>query len=143
MEGWLERQSLFNLALAKDLPLLRIENVSVREVEADTYEVEVAWKNEGKLPTALEQAKLVKIVQEDRVQLRFDSELTRGYEEAKVQIVSPEVMDKTIYAGYTDAGERKTVRFRVRLQGVSGAEATVRLLSTRGGQVEQKVKIGR
>jgi len=41
----------------------------------------------------------VKIVQEDRVRLEIDKALLKGDKDAKVVITSPELMDKTVYAG--------------------------------------------
>ena len=38
---------------------------------ARSHEVRVQWRNTGRLPTALKQAQLVKIVQEDRLYLTF------------------------------------------------------------------------
>ena len=69
-------QALFNLEMAYALPELAWQDVRVRRVQqhgADsaTYEVRVQWKNNGRLPTALKQAQLVKIVQEDRLVLTF------------------------------------------------------------------------
>ncbi len=96
----------------------------------------------GKLPVALEQAKRVKIVQEDRVVLDIDRDLLKGYEDAAVIISSPETYDKTIYADYTKAGESKTVTFKVQLKTRQSIKATVKLLSTRGGYLERAVTIG-
>jgi hypothetical protein len=90
---------------------------------------------------ALEQAKRVKIVQEDRVQLEIDGKLLRG-ENASVKIVDPKTTDKTIYAGYTDAGESKSANFRVRVNQGEKVEAKVKLLSTRGGYLERTITIG-
>ena len=64
LEEWAAKEAVFNLAMAKHLPMLELEGVRVRrgDVEGDltTYEVEVTWKNAGGLPTALRQARLVK-----------------------------------------------------------------------------------
>jgi hypothetical protein len=101
----------------------------------------VSWRNEGRLPTALRKAQLVKIVQEDRVELVFDSELTKR-EDTKVRIVDPTRTDKTIYAGWTQPGEEKSVTFELRTYGVPGVEAKVQVLSTRGGFTEIPLTIG-
>ena len=50
--------------------------------------------------------------------------------------------DKSIAAGWTDAGEKQTVTFEVRTRGVSGVAGTVRVLSTRGGVVEAPLTLG-
>src|SRR5690606_27305310 len=117
----------------------------VRRLAADsdsaTYEVTVAWRNTGRLPTALKQAQLVKIVQEDRVRLEFDPALTT-LESPKLRIVSPGRRDKTIYAGWTEPGETKRVTFQVRTYGVPGARGKVAVLSTRGGRLEKEIVLG-
>lgn len=141
LETWISKQSLFNLAMAMDLPQIEIKDIKVTKVKGN-YEVSVTWVNSGKLPVALDQAKRVKIVQEDRVSLEFDKELTKGYEDAKVQIVTPALYDKTIYAGYTEAGETKSAKFVVKINQSEPIKAKVKLMSTRGGFVEREITIG-
>ncbi len=145
LEQWARNQALFNLDMALHLPRVEIEGVDVRRVAAQgdstDYEVRVRWRNAGRLPTALKQAQLVKIVQEDRVQLEFADSLTK-LERPVVRIVEPARRDKVIRAGWTDPGERKTVAFRVRTYGVPGVEVTVNLLSTRGGKQSRAVRLG-
>ena len=68
--------------------------------------------------------------------------LRKGYEDALVQIVTPSTFDKTIKAGYTEAGETKTASFEVKLNGIDGAEGTLKLLSTRGGYNEYPFTLG-
>ncbi|EOZ92597.1 hypothetical protein A33Q_3978 [Indibacter alkaliphilus LW1] len=141
LEGWIRKQSLFNLAMAMDLPQIEINDIKVSKT-GDEYEIKVTWENSGKLPVALDQAKRVKIVQEDRLILEFDKELTKGFENAKVQITSPELYDKTIYAGYTEAGESKESVFKVKVNHNEPVKAKVKLLSTRGGYVEREITLG-
>jgi hypothetical protein len=40
-------------------------------------------------------------------------------------------------------GEQKPVTFKIRLNGISGTECTLRYSSTRGGVVERKIYIGK
>lgn len=141
LEQWIRKQSLFNLAMAKDLPIVEITDVDVTK-SGDEYEIKVSWINSGKLPVALEQAQRVKIVQEDRVMLEFDKELTKGFEDAKVQITTPELYEKTIYAGYTQAGETKEAIFKVKVNQNEQVKAKVKLLSTRGGYQEREITLG-
>ena len=138
LENWAKKQALFNLAMAKQLPQITISNVNVNKLEDGLFEITLDWTNSGGLPVALEQAKLVKIVQEDRVSLNFDKELTKGYEDAKVQIVSPELYDKTIYAGYTEVGEKKSASFKVKVNTSEEVKGKIRLSSTRGGYFEKE-----
>ena len=145
LERWARNQALFNLELAFALPQLEWDDVTVRRLDAQgdsaTYEVTVSWRNTGALPTALRQAQLVKIVQEDRAQLAFDDELTKGAT-PRVRVVEPAVRDKTRYAGWTEPGESKTTTFQVRVGGRDAVTATVRVLSTRGGVLEREITLG-
>jgi hypothetical protein len=146
LEEWASKQALFNLQLALHLPRVEIVSVDVARESASTdtvtWMVEVGFRNAGRLPTALRQARLVKIVRPDRVRLRLPADLATDTGPA-AEIILPEGRDKTIDAGWMDPGEAKTVRFRVRTRGdVTPFDATVELLSTRGGRVEREVRIG-
>jgi hypothetical protein len=142
LEHWAEKQALFNLAMAQELPQITLDNIDVNKVDNSTFEVTVEISNTGKLPVALKQAQLVKIVKEDRIQLQFDEELTKGFEQASVQITKPALYDKTVYLGYTEPGESKTATFTVLLKGIEGAKGTVKVLSTRGGYIEKEIVLG-
>ena len=144
LEDGISRQALFNLAMSKQLPLIDDVDTQVRTHRGDdstTYEVTVSWTNSGQLPSALRQAQLVKIVQEDRVRLVFDDSLTDG-DTPQLKIVSPSRRNKTIAAGWTEPGEQKAVTFEVRTYGVSSVEGTVHVLSTRGGLVKVPLVLG-
>ncbi|MEO9886479.1 MAG: M14 family metallopeptidase [Balneola sp.] len=142
LEGWAKKQALFNLAMAMELPQIELNDVTVEKKKDNKYKITVKWKNSGNLPVALEQAKLVKIVQEDRIQLIFDEELSKGFKDAQVKILNPSTYNKTIKAGYTNAGESKSASFEIQLNGIDGAKATLKILSTRGGYIEKEVVIG-
>jgi hypothetical protein len=145
LERWARDQGLFNLAMAKHLPLLEMEGVDVRRTERDgdlsTYEVTVNWKNVGGLPTFLRQALLVKIVREDHAILEFDRALTRG-DEPQVEILDPTGRDMRAYAGRTEAGASNSATFTVQLRGDDEIEGTVKVLSTRGGVLEATFNLG-
>ncbi len=140
LESWASRQAMFNLELAKSLPQLSWENIDIRQtgVRADTarFRVTVSWTNSGKLPTALRQAQIVKIVQEDQAMLEFDPELVKK-DAPRVRIVDPATRDKTRLAGTTKPSEVKTVTFDVDVFGLQQVDATVRVRSTRGGVLER------
>lgn len=142
LENWAKKQALFNLAMALELPQIELETVDVSKKNRNTYEVKVRFKNTGQLPTALKQAQLVKIVQEDRVQLQFAGDLTKGGDDAKLQIVTPTLSDKTVYLDRTLSGETKEATFEIKLNGIDGAKGKVRILSTRGGYIEKEVVLG-
>lgn len=144
LERWASRQALFNLEMAKALPELEWQGVNVRQVQqhgadSTTYEVRVQWRNVGRLPTALEQAKLVKIVQEDRLRLSFEG--TGGGARAP-RIVSPDLRGGAVYSGWTDGGETKTVTYRIQVYGNQPVSGELRLDSTRGGVLRRTVQIG-
>ncbi len=138
LENWAKKQAQFNLAMALRLPQLAISDMKVTKTASGEFEITLEWSNTGGLPVALEQAKLVKIVQEDRVMLDFDKELTKGYENAKVKIISPELFEKTIYSGYTEVGEKKTATFKVKVEGNEEVKGKIKLSSTRGGLLERE-----
>jgi hypothetical protein len=138
LEGWIKKQSLFNLAMALDLPQIEIKEIKVTK-SGNEHIVKVTWTNSGKLPVALDQAKRVKIVQEDRLMLEFDKELTKGHENALVQITMPELYNKTIFAGYTEPGETKQAEFRVKVSQKEPVKAKLKILSTRGGYLEREI----
>jgi len=152
LEKWARDQALFNLALAQHLPELQIDEVSVApgtapegaaEAEGDVYDVTVRFSNVGKLPSALRQAQLVKIVREDSVQLEFGGM-------AGASVIQPGGGGGrggrgggrgggggAIQTGWIQPDETKEVTFKVRVapdqQGpVNG---TAHLLSTRGGHI--------
>ncbi len=146
LEHWIRVQALFNLELARQLPRIDDVDVAVERSESTadstTYQVTVSWTNSGELPTALRQAQLIKIVQEDRVQLEFDSTLVER-ETPVLRIVVPETREKVVRAGWTQPGERKSVSFDVRTYGVPGVEGEVHVMSTRGGLVKVPLLLGR
>lgn len=145
LERWARNEALFNLEMALHLP--QIDDVQARvrargeDGDSTTYEVTVSWSNSGRLPTALRQAQLVKIVQEDRVRLQFDNSLTGG-PDPQLRIVTPSQRDKIIAAGWTQPGETKSVTFEVRTYGLPGVDGTVHVMSTRGGLVTVPVRLG-
>jgi len=146
LEHWIRVQALFNLELAKHLPQIDDVDVAVevgeQSSDSATYRITVSWTNSGKLPTALTQAQLIKIVQEDQARLQFDSTLTRR-EAPTVRVVDPETRDKNVTAGWTQPGERRSAAFTVRTYGVPGVEGEVHVMSTRGGLVKVPLVLGR
>jgi len=150
MGEWAEKQARFNLALIQHLPRLRVDGVTARAVPADDpsaadlegaeqlVEVTVTWTNEGGIPTALRQAELVAIVRPDRVSVELDPALTEGGSDAPVRFVeSGSVMD----VGRTDAGETRSVTFRLAVTGDAPLEGVARVSSTRGGVVELPFRV--
>ncbi|MCE5248724.1 M14 family metallopeptidase [bacterium] len=144
LEEWIRKEAMFNIYLARQLPQVEITSAVVKPSKnKDEYDVTVTFTNTGFLPTALEQAKLVKIVRPDRVRLEFDKELTKDRRNKKVEITLPDTQDKNVEVEWTKKGEIKTARFRVRLNGIESAKCTVHVLSTRGGHRTQEIVIGK
>ncbi len=143
LEEWIEKEAMFNIFLAKHLPQIEILSIDVTpSKEKYVYDIEVRFTNTGFLPTALEQAKLVKIVRQDRVRLEFDKDLTKDKENKKVEVVIPETHKKDIEMGWTKKGEIKKARFTVKLNGIKSAQCTVHVLSSRGGHKKEEITIG-
>ncbi len=143
LEVWAKNQALFNLMLAKHLPQSEITSVKVNPgKEKNVFKIEVEFTNTGYLPTALEQAKLVKIVKPDRVRLEFDKELVKDKKNKKVEIILPGTKNKDMECGWTIKDEKKKVIFKVKLNDINNAECKVHLLSTRGGKVTKEINIG-
>jgi hypothetical protein len=77
LEAWAGKEALFNLEMIKYLPELVWENNEIKKVksyktDSADYQLKISFKNIGKLPTALKQAHLVKIVTDDKVVLEFN-----------------------------------------------------------------------
>jgi hypothetical protein len=171
LEHWASRQGLFNLELAFALPELQWQDVRVRRLQqhgADsaTYELRVQWRNTGGLPTALRQAQLVKIVQEDRLFLEVpagrpaagaaditDAGAMGGQGVAATdgaapqphgtaRILEPALRQGSVWTGHTGPGQTRTVTYRIRVYGTDAVTASLRLDSTRGGVLRRDVVIG-
>jgi hypothetical protein len=133
LEEWAAKEARFNLLLARSLPQVRVVSLEAKPVkkEPGVYEVVAVVTNDGFLPTALEMAKRVKIVRPDMTVLRLTGQ---GVELAKDVRARQEV-------GSLRSGERKEVRWKVRVKAGDVAEAEVTISSTRGGVARKSVKI--
>jgi hypothetical protein len=133
LEKWAGNQAMFNLYMAKSLPRVEIVDVKVSGVRAAkdsaTHELRVTVRNTGRLPTALEQARMVKIVRPDRVVAEF----ARGSKGSAIGR-APEL--------WLNGNETQTITVRVKA-GTDPADRklTVRLLSTRGGVAARDVTL--
>ena len=136
LEKWARNEAMFNLYLAQSLPSVTIVSVTSApakaakpvkgaKVAADsaTHEVKVTVRNDGRLPTALEMAKRVKIVRPDVITLRADSPNTR--------------LIGRVPDFWVNGGETKVITLRVKVGAAQpDRKLTVRYLSTRGGIAE-------
>lgn len=161
LETWIENQAMFNIELVKHLPDLAWENIEVKKIkswktDSSDYQVKVSFRNDGKLPTALKQAHLVKIVNEDRVVLDLD---TAGVAGGKVpyKLIEEKKKDeresrggfgneersrpRTSFSkntGFTQGGDKTTATFVLRLYGIYELKGKASVLSTRGGVLKDK-----
>ncbi len=136
LEKWARNQAMFNLYMAMSLPHVEIVSVTSApakpvkpakgaKVVADsaTHEVKVTLRNNGRLPTALEMAKRVKIVRPDMIVVRGEAPGT--------SIIGrvPEF--------WVNGSETKVVTLRIKVGATEAAKKlTVRYISTRGGVAE-------
>ncbi|MCP4725346.1 MAG: peptidase [bacterium] len=158
LEEWAIKQARFNLFLASQLPKVVMSEPKIKSKD-DEYTIEVEVENTGGLPTAFLQAQLVKIVRPDVITLEFPEDVYRprrrgrGYygmqqeEETrqpnKVTFIDPEPDNAPSYEiGRLDKGEKKKYKFKVKLDGISGTECTLKFTSTRGGVIIKKIRIG-
>jgi hypothetical protein len=153
---WAKNQALFNLEMVKHLPRLEWVGVDIKKgksyrADSTDYQVKVKYKNTGKLPTALKQADLVKIVRNDMVSIEFDRKDTSG-ENVVVRILQDENDEgRSRYgtggrssassvksAGFLEGGSVKEVLFNVRIYGDKPVTGSATVSSTRGGILEKR-----
>jgi hypothetical protein len=162
LEPWIKNQALFNLEMVKYLPELVWENIETKKVrsyktDSADYQLKVSFRNAGKLPTALKQAHLVKIVTDDRIVLELDTAGSAagkpGYkvlEDAKPsearenrggygdfeRPVQRRPVFKTVQD--TDGGAVTTAVFNIRLYGRTELAGKAGVFSTRGGVLKDR-----
>jgi hypothetical protein len=162
LEPWIRNEAMFNLEMAKYLPELEWGNAEVKRVKAyktdsADYQLKITVRNTGKLPTALKQAQLVKIVRDDRIDLEFDTTgMIKGKPAYKVIEEKKAVTQRSGRGMFNDMESQLPTRAASKnipfMQGGSATEAvfTVRLynrqelrgkasmFSTRGGILRDK-----
>lgn len=162
LEPWIRNEALFNLEMAKYLPELEWGNVEAKRIKvykADSadYQVKITVRNTGKLPTALKQAYLVKIVREDRIELEFDTTgMSKGKPAYKViddrkavpqrrgrgmnNEIENQVQTRTASKNipFTQGGSSTEADFTVRLYNRQELKGKARMFSTRGGILKDK-----
>jgi hypothetical protein len=162
LEPWLRNEAMFNIEMVKCLPELEWDEIKVKRVKAyrtdsADYQLMVGVRNKGRLPTALKQAHLVKIVTEDRIELEFDTAGTgKGKPGFRVIEDKKEVPERTSRRMYNDSERqdqpRKTIRnipytqggstteavFKIRLYNRQELKGTASIFSTRGGVLRNK-----
>jgi len=163
LSHWAGNEAQFNFFLAQSLPDLSASS-SVRRADmtddSTTWEVTITVSNAGRLPTALRQAALVKIVRPDRLVVRLENARTGG-ESPEVRFVSAQGQggggrgggrggggrgggrggggrggggaNNTTELGYLQPGESRDVVLQIRSYGLDAISGSYELISTRGG----------
>jgi len=138
MEKWARNEAMFNVFLAQSLPQVEIVSVTSAPVklargakaaaDSATHEVKVTVRNSGRLPTALEQAKRVKIVRPDMVTARAATPNTR--------------MVGRVPEFWLGGGETKVITLRLKAgPSADDRKLNLRLTSTRGGMMDMEHQI--
>jgi hypothetical protein len=126
LERWAKNQGLFNLYMTQSLPELASGAVRVEEGATDegetSWEIRIPVTNVGRLPTSLRQARLVKIVRPDWVELRIPGQAVQRFE-----------------LDYLDPGETKEAVFTVTLPEGERPSGSFEVLSTRGGVLRGEI----
>jgi hypothetical protein len=162
LETWAGKEAMFNVEMIKYLPELVWENINVKKVKsykADSadYELKISYKNTGKLPTALKQAHLVKIVTDDKVTIEFKPAPADNKKPVYkvVNLENKQSQRERISQGFflenpsagrpaskalpdTQGGSVTTAVFVVRLYNVTELPGKASVYSTRGGVLKDK-----
>lgn len=144
IEDWARREALFNVFLAQQLPQVKLSQVQAKPGKDGITEVSATLTNVGRMPTALDIAKRVKVVRPDALQLVLGT----GLELVKPVEAKPKEEDRRGRGegrdetrkelGWLKAGEAKTITWKVKGSGT----LTVQALSTRGGVDRKEIQVG-
>jgi len=135
LDKWAGNQAMFNLELIKALPKLEIVDATVAPVRASpdsaTHELKVVVRNQGFIPTALEQARRVKMVRPDQITIQAaPGSATR--------------LIGRMPQFHVQGNETRTITMRLRVgAGDADRAFTVHLNSTRGGQAQRDIRVAR
>ena len=162
LEPWIKNEAMFNLEMAKYLPELSWESIEVKKLksyksDSIDYQLKISYRNNGKLPTALKQAHLVKIVTDDRIVLDLDTSGTKSgkvvFKELKEEKISkpresrggfrdneqvPRQTSITRNVPDTQGESVTTTMINIRLYNRSELSGKASVLSTRGGVLKNK-----
>jgi hypothetical protein len=134
LETWARNEARFNLYLAQQLPQVKIVTATSKPSStAGVFDVELVVTNEGRMPTALEIAKRVKMVRPDTASIT----LAKGQELVQPPAVSdakqPRGVERrqrvNIEIDWLTPGETKRVTWQVKGAG----DVRLTIGSTRGG----------
>ena len=161
LETWAGNEAMFNFEMTKYLPEVAWDKLEVKKIksyktDSADYQLKLSVRNNGKLPTALKQAYLVKIVRDDRIVLELDtagSSAGKPYyklitEEKPVtrrtgrqsgeneRDARREEISRNI--PFTDGGSSTEAVFKIRLYNRTELEGKASFYSTRGGVLRNK-----
>ena len=156
LETWAANQAQFNLELISHLPRLEWEDFTVKMVkkyrgDSVDYDLTVRFRNAGKLPTALSQAHLVKIVKPDEVRIKIGGDSVPRYKVIE-PAAGPRRRESMMYsdeesrgpeyisatAGFTPGGATAEVHFVIRIYGSGELGGTATVITTRAGILPEK-----
>jgi len=162
LEPWIRNECMFNMEMLKHLPELAWGNIEVKKTktyksDSIDYQLKVSFRNTGKLPTALKQANLVRIVTNDRVILNLDTtgaaagktgykiieeqrpaenrEARGGFQDFE-RSAAPRPVSRNV--PFTEGGAETTAVFNIRLYKRTELSGKASVFSTRGGVLTDK-----
>ena len=154
VEKWAKNQAMFNVAMMKHLPELEWGDYEVKKVksykgDSVDYRVKVSYKNIGKLPTALKQADLVKIVKPDQLNVTFNADSTsKAFTVLDESLKQPRRRRNEATSGntgkyykelgYTAGESTNTAIFTVRVYDKSPLSIDINIETTRAGILPKK-----
>lgn len=161
MEKWVKNQALFNIAMIQHLPELQWGDIEVKKLRATRnqdytdYEIKVTYRNIGKLPTALRQADIVKIVRQDQVRFTLPQSAVEGPNPQAQILPDPNAAparqqrggpvasarnarETTRNVGYAQGESSNSTTITVRVFGDYEIQGTASVSSTRGGILPEK-----
>ncbi|MCL1973383.1 MAG: M14 family metallopeptidase [Bacteroidetes bacterium] len=157
VERWAKNEALFNLEMVKHLPELQWAEIEVKKLksykqDSTDYQIKVSYRNVGKLPTALRQADLVKIVRPDQVRISLPASAVEGPNPQAKILPDPNAPATrpqrgggavranvtTRNAGYAQAESLNSVTITVRVYGNHEVEGAASVSTTRAGLLPDK-----
>ena len=132
LEPWARNEAMFNLYLAQQLPQVRIVSADGRSTAKGVYQIDLTVTNDGKMPTALDIAKRVKMVRPDTCTIT----LAKG-QELLAPVAGEARQRAAIEIDWLKPGETKSVKWQVKGAGT----IKVAVASTRGGLDSKEIEL--
>jgi len=159
LERWIKNEALFNIEMIKHLPQLQWDNIEVKKIktykqDSTDFQIKVSYRNAGKLPTALRQADLVKIVRQDQVKISLPKSAVEGEKPMARILPEPGVRpqqggqrggaaggvtnETSRNAGYAQGESVNSQTITIRVYGNHEIEGTAVISTTRAGILSAK-----